>query len=221
MSGGWSVLMWAADEGQLEIVQALLTNGADVNAKKDSGYTALMIASAKSRPKVVPMLLDHGAEVNFKVSGGQTTGGTALTNAIKCHMVIIEEREVVELLLNHGADINATDNNGVTALSYAASKGDRELVQALLDKGANVNLRSSEFGTALDGAMQYGHADVVEILLQAGATPPLTPPTPAIAAVDHCDNDIDYVRCSQCGRRFPNTLKRKVMEYRCGDCLMR
>ena len=52
-----------------EIVEPLLTAGANVNAKNNKGITPLMIAAAKGQQKVTKMLLkrpniDHQLQVN-------------------------------------------------------------------------------------------------------------------------------------------------------------
>ena len=39
---GWTVLMSAAEAGNLEIVKLLLKKGAHVNARTEKGWTALM-----------------------------------------------------------------------------------------------------------------------------------------------------------------------------------
>ena len=54
--------------GRLEVVQALLDKGANVNAKTEKGTTALMMASSTGQTDVVQMLLENGANVNAKTS---------------------------------------------------------------------------------------------------------------------------------------------------------
>ena len=58
--------MFAAQNGHLEIVQALLAAGAEVNAKTDKGLTALIEAIEKGHTETVQALLAAGAEVNAK-----------------------------------------------------------------------------------------------------------------------------------------------------------
>ncbi len=48
----------------LEIVKVLLKNGANINAKGDSGFTALRIAVTLWRPAVIKVLLANGADIN-------------------------------------------------------------------------------------------------------------------------------------------------------------
>jgi len=56
-----SALSHASASGPLDVVQALLDKGAEVNARDDEGRTALTIASAYGRSEVVQTLLAKGA----------------------------------------------------------------------------------------------------------------------------------------------------------------
>ena len=75
----------------------------------------------------------------------------------------------VRALLNSGANINARDNDGSTALIWAARFGHLATVRELLDRGANINARSNSGWTALICATYYGHLAVVRLLLDRGA----------------------------------------------------
>lgn len=76
---------------------------------------------------------------------------------------------IIEALLKQGADVNAKDDNGESALLFAAKNGQTEMVQLLLIKGANVNLKTPKRTTALMVAVYKCHKDVVEVLLAQGA----------------------------------------------------
>jgi len=56
---GYTVLMFAAVSGQLDIVNTLITHGADVNIRNNVGSSALRMASGY--PNVVKMLKEAGA----------------------------------------------------------------------------------------------------------------------------------------------------------------
>ena len=77
--------------------------------------------------------------------------------------------EIVQLLLEKGADVNAKDNDGRTALMFAAEKGHTEIVQILLKKGADVNAEDEYGGTALMIAAENGHTEIIKLLLEKGA----------------------------------------------------
>ncbi|MEZ5417490.1 MAG: ankyrin repeat domain-containing protein [Vicinamibacterales bacterium] len=80
----------------------------------------------------------------------------------------------VKTLLQQGSDVNAAQGDGMTALHWAAMKGDAELAQMLIYAGANVKATTRLGGnTPLIVATRNGHAAVVEALLKAGADPKL------------------------------------------------
>jgi ankyrin repeat protein len=78
----------------------------------------------------------------------------------------------VQELLRNGADVNTAQGDGMTALHWAASRGDLELTDVLIYSGANVNA-GTRIGryTPLHLASRGGHRDVVKALLRAKADP--------------------------------------------------
>ena len=76
----------------------------------------------------------------------------------------------VKAMLQAGGDVNAAHGDGMTALHWAASRGDEVLTQMLLAAGANIRATTRLGGiTALHIASQGGHANVVASLITAGA----------------------------------------------------
>lgn len=63
------------------------------------------------------------------------------------------------------------DNNGITALMLAASRGNASDVESLLVAGAEINAQDIFGNTALMYAASAGEVRVVELLLVAGADP--------------------------------------------------
>jgi len=58
---GVTALMWTANSGHTEVVQALLDKGADVNVKNNSGVTTLRLAAIKDQTEIVKLLKQAGA----------------------------------------------------------------------------------------------------------------------------------------------------------------
>lgn len=77
---GRTALLWVAPaRDNPEMVQNLITQGADVNATDKNGETALMIAARQDNPGIVAELLAAGARINSANNVGQTAGGVVLS----------------------------------------------------------------------------------------------------------------------------------------------
>ncbi|XP_075522557.1 potassium channel AKT1-like [Primulina tabacum] len=77
---------------------------------------------------------------------------------------------LLQHLLRRGMDPNELDNNGLSALHIAASKGSLECVLLLLDYGADPNRRDSEGNVPLWDAILGKHESVIKLLVDNGAT---------------------------------------------------
>ena len=161
------LILWAAENGYLDIIQTLIAKGIDVNyasKKKDGGgYTALMAASKNAHYEVAKELLARKADINARDDQGYTALQYAVEN---------RRNPVALLLIDAGADVNVQNAQGYTVLMNAAEKGNAELVEKLIAKGADVNAQTGDGLTALDYARksyQSAMAKVVQLLKQAGA----------------------------------------------------
>lgn len=151
----------AAEEGDLEQVDARIAEGLDVNKKDWRGNRPLHYAALNGHAKVVRRLLEGGAEVDGTNSRGATSLHWA---AAKGHT------DIVKMLIVAGADVNAENNDGVTPLHGAADKGHRPVVDLLVSKGGNINAKDKAFGaTPLHHAADKGHRSVAELLIAEGA----------------------------------------------------
>ncbi len=70
-------------------------------------------------------------------------------------------------LQSGGADADTRDDDGLTALMYAAIYAGGDCVELLLAQGADPNAKSKSGATAL--MLAIGHADKVRLLLEKGA----------------------------------------------------
>ena len=81
-------------------------------------------------------------------------------------------RDAVRTLLKQGADVNAAQGDGMTALHWAAQKGDAELAQRCCSHaGANVRAttRIGGYTPLHPGGRRTAARAVIEALLKAGA----------------------------------------------------
>ena len=78
--------------------------------------------------------------------------------------------DAVKALIKQGADVNAAQGDGMTALHWAAEKGDAALAQVLVTAGASVAATTRHGAhTALHVAATNGRGPVIKTLLAAGA----------------------------------------------------
>jgi ankyrin repeat protein len=80
------------------------------------------------------------------------------------------DRDAVRTLLKQGADVSAAKGDGMTALHFAAERGDVAMTEMLVYAGANVAAvtRIGQY-TPLHLASRAGNAAVVSALVKAGA----------------------------------------------------
>jgi ankyrin repeat protein len=185
-----NALMWAAAEGHVAVVQALIEAGADVHSTSSTGFTPLLFAASHGETDVTKLLLAKGANVNEAA----TNGTTALVLATASDHI-----RYAELLLDLGADPNlgpgyaplhvaaategfvegaesAEEATGGGAL-WGASKV--EFIERLLARGANVNAKATRApkGIGTNGATPFFLAawaadpDTMRLLVANGADP--------------------------------------------------
>jgi len=163
----------------IDQIQVLIAQGADVNAKNNSGQTLLHLACRTGNKEVAVLLIDKGADVDAETELGWTPLHDAST---------LGNHDIVKLLIDKGADVNANraqspafpraaffvipnakDNIRVTPLYLATLYGGKNVIELLISKGADVNARNEIGQTALHRAAKSKSKDVVELLISKGA----------------------------------------------------
>lgn len=186
-------LLMAAGKGEMDLVNFLLTRGADPNAATVDNITSLMYASENGDLEMIGLLLENGADPNLKPYNGLT----ALHTAVSLNYPVISE-----YLINHGSKINLKDHNGITPLHYAvaynypeltdlllyynanpliadnkgniplltaAGNNSKESLLKLLDAGVDINSTDREGYTALMVSVSAGNDSITQLLLERGA----------------------------------------------------
>ncbi|XP_064465580.1 protein fem-1 homolog C-like [Ornithodoros turicata] len=154
--------LWcAAVAGKLNVVQLLVTCGANVNSVSDTGSTPVRSACFMTHNDIVSYLIQQGADIlrpNYN-------GGTCLINSV-------QSAPLCKYLLSCGADVNAQDVQFKTALHYAIQEHRFDTTQLLIEHNANPYLRSRYGDDALQTACLKGSKEIFEYLLTTLDYPP-------------------------------------------------
>lgn len=143
-------------ENTEEALEEALRNYADVDISDANGCTTLLNAAMLNKSAgVFEKLIKGKANVNAACSGGRTAlmiVAGMVNNAVS----ITEQVKKIRLLADKGANLDAKDENGNTALMYAAANDAAPgIIQALVNAGANVNAVNNAGETALMTALKH------------------------------------------------------------------
>ncbi|XP_030756084.1 ankyrin repeat domain-containing protein 17 isoform X3 [Sitophilus oryzae] len=158
-----TALTLACAGGHEELVELLISRGADIEHRDKKGFTPLILAATAGHEKVVDILLNHNADIEAQ---SERTKDTPLSLACSGGRY-----EVVELLLNRNANKEHRNVSDYTPLSLAASGGYVNIIRLLLSHGAEINSRTgSKLGISpLMLAAMNGHTSAVKVLLDMGS----------------------------------------------------
>ena len=157
-----SPLYYAADRGLTDVMEILISQGADVNESGGYQRMPLNIAARRGSITAVKLLLKHGANIDAPgrmctALGDASVGGYA---------------ELVKFLISRGADVNTGGGYFSFALQAAAFYGVTSCVRLLLEHGADANARGGIYGSALAAAAcgyWQNNIETMELLLSCGA----------------------------------------------------
>jgi ankyrin repeat protein len=156
----------------LQLIQALLDRGANVNARTKevpplrrwlmpisdiswvdfTGQTPFLRAALSADLTVMRLLLEKGADVNIATFAGTTPMMAAAgVNWVggQTYSESSQFLQAVELCLEHGADVNAVNSMGVTAVIGAANRGSDDIIELLVKKGAKLDVKDKQGRTPL------------------------------------------------------------------------
>ena len=188
--GGLTGLMFAARDGKIEAVRALLAAGAHVNFADPDGSTPLIVALMNGHWDVAKLLIESGADVNAWDWWGQTplfmaVDMNTLPTGARVELPTMDFAtglDIINLLIAKGANVNVqlklrppyrnvgqdrladpAIDYGATPLLRAAKAADVPAIKALLAAGAHVDLPNA-----------YGHTPLI---VASGATRGRATPT--------------------------------------------
>jgi len=151
--------MHASVEGHAEMLHALLSAGANVNAVNSDGMTATMRAAENGNLTALRCLIAHRADLNKQCKAGFTAAILAAN---------VGQVETLQCLIDSEAVINIQNNIGITAAMYAANGGHLDALQRLIKAGVDIDVKNAHGMCALVFAAGRGHGDVIQCLIDHG-----------------------------------------------------
>ncbi|MBX9889672.1 MAG: ankyrin repeat domain-containing protein [Amoebophilaceae bacterium] len=129
---GATLLMIAADNGSLDIVEWLLsTEEIDINAQNMNGLTALITAAEQGHQPIVTLLLQKGADPNFIAGAGLPTKTALMVAAGSGHTAIVDT-----LIKSPKTAIGYINRHGKNALYFAIKFWKPDIIEMLLNDTA-------------------------------------------------------------------------------------
>ncbi|XP_033943416.1 dynein axonemal heavy chain 12 isoform X1 [Pseudochaenichthys georgianus] len=160
-------LALAAQNGHLNVVEALLQKGANVCCESESG-PVLFDAAASGNPDIISLLLDHGADPNQPLSSGHLP-----IHRVAYHGHILALERLIPV-----TKLEAVKEGGMSPLHSAAAGGHAHCVEILLkaDYDPNFMLHTSvrcnyddDRRSALYFSVSNNDLQCTRLLLEAGA----------------------------------------------------
>ena len=189
--------LWAAQRGHLEVLQALMTKGADLSVRNEKGWDIILVAANMGDTSTVTFLANSGYGVYSKDTWGNTSTAKMMSSKSKslvtfilnyrCELpascmidAVVHARRSGSLSglrrtmrripsVDLGEALNYRGNTGNTPLSWATKQGYCEAMTFLLDAGADIELEGSQFGSPLMTACSLGRLEAVKLLIRQGA----------------------------------------------------
>ncbi|KAI9340248.1 26S proteasome non-ATPase regulatory subunit 10 [Obelidium mucronatum] len=159
-----TALHWAASGKHINVVEYLISKGADVNAQDDvsclsnqtqnktnietkAKWTPLMIAASVGAGPIADFLIINGADVNLQNENKQTP----LFYAASKGWLDLGNIAIVRLLLQQAnVKLDIEDKSGNSVLHVAVENGQAEIAVLLVEAGAEIDLENREKQKPLD-----------------------------------------------------------------------
>ena len=176
-SKGATMLVYGVRNNQWDLVDALISHGADINAWNDKknqwdnkGRTLLHLVAESGQREILDKLLEFNADVNAQDDDGRTP--LYLLTCTNGQLDTIQY--FMSALIGKGADIKHRDSKGRTPLAFLVKNlrdqnAIKYVIDTLTELKADVNASDSRRFSPLHYAAADGKLDVFNHLIGKGA----------------------------------------------------
>ncbi|XP_048245813.1 ankyrin repeat and KH domain-containing protein 1-like [Haliotis rufescens] len=164
-----TLVMMAADWGNYDVYNLLVSEGADLSLTDEENRDCLMLACKEGNMSIVKHLL------SLKTFDINRKGGSDMQTPVMM-AAAVGHYDVYNLLVSEGADLSLTDKYNSDCLMLACKEGNMSIVKHLLSlKTFDINRKGgSDMQTPVMMAAAGGHYDVYNLLVSEGADLSLT-----------------------------------------------
>ena len=163
----------AAETGQIDAFQTILSEEEDKNIKNIDGQTAIHLACFNGRFNIAELLLKNSLESSIDVNAKCKRIKTGLMLACKNGHLKIAKMLMEYSVDTLSIDFNNKDDLGNTAFGHACANGHLDLVKLFMQNSTilsiNLNARNNAGQTALHLASKRDHVKVVKMLMDNSA----------------------------------------------------
>lgn len=130
---GRTYIFWAAARGNIEVVEYLISKGADVNIIDSHSATAISFAASggQQNTKIYDALIKAGSDVKQKSQEGASLLLQGIAND--------KDFAITNYFIAKGLSLQDVDAAGNTAFNYVAKTGNIDLMKTLVEKGVKYN----------------------------------------------------------------------------------
>ena len=153
---GSMLLHSAAQSGNVDTIETILSLGLDIDSRDESGLTPLMLAACTGQADTFHFLLERGSDPTLKGNDGSSVLHCAAEGGSKV---------IIEKLLSLEHHIDSRDGGGLTPLMIAACNGQADAFHFLLERGSDETLKSNNGRSVLHCAAEGGSKVIIEKLL--------------------------------------------------------
>ena len=157
---GNTVLWYAYDNGDEEMMKLLIEHGINLNAAFNQGGGIPIVEAVKNKEfEIARMFLQKGASVDQEDVWGQRPLWYAYKNG---------DEEMIKLLIEHGVNLKAPFDVWKIPLIEAVKDKKFEIARLFLQKGASVDQKDKLGNRALWYAYKNGDDEMMRLLIEHG-----------------------------------------------------